>query len=250
MATEKKQPVAALVGVHKAFGAVTAVEQFDLEIFPNEVVALVGDNGAGKSTLLKTIAGIHSPTSGHIELDGQEVSLKGPKDARLAGIEVVYQDLALATLQPVFMNLFLGREIVHRWWGVLNKREMEKQTQALVDELDVRIPSVRAPINTLSGGQRQAVAICRATHWASSMVLLDEPTAALGVAETKKVEELVVRLKNRGAGILLVSHNMDQVFRLADRVAVLRRGKQVGVRDIGTLTRNELVAMITGAVDE
>ncbi len=243
-------PIAALVGVHKAFGAVTAVEKFDLELFPNEVVALVGDNGAGKSTVIKTIAGIHAPTTGHIELHGGAVSLKGPKDARAAGIEVVYQDLALATLQPVYMNLFLGRELVHKPWGLLKKKEMARQTQALVDELDVRVPSVSAPVNTLSGGQRQAVAICRATHWASSIVLLDEPTAALGVAETKKVEELVIRLKNRGTAILLVSHNMDQVLRLADRVVVLRRGKQVGVKNIDAITRNDLVAMITGVSDE
>jgi ABC-type sugar transport system ATPase subunit len=246
----QSSPIAALVGVHKKFGAITAVESFDLELFPNEVVALVGDNGAGKSTLIKTIAGIHAPTRGHIELHGEKVSLKGPKDARAAGIEVVYQDLALATLQPVYMNLFLGRELVRKPWGLINKKEMQRQTQALVDELDVRVPSVSAPVNTLSGGQRQAIAICRATHWASSIVLLDEPTAALGVAETKKVEELVIRLKNRGAAVLLVSHNMDQVFRLADRVVVLRRGKQIGVKDIRSITQNELVAMITGVADE
>lgn len=250
MTISKGAPIAALVEVHKAFGAITAVERFNLELFPNEIVALVGDNGAGKSTLIKTIAGIHAPTTGHIELHGQAVSLKGPKDAREAGIEVVYQDLALATLQPVYMNLFLGRELVYKPWGLLKKREMERQTKALVDELDVRVPSVSATVNTLSGGQRQAVAICRATHWASSIVLLDEPTAALGVAETKKVEELVVRLKNRGAAVLLVSHNMDQVFRLADRVAILRRGKQVGVRDTDSINRNELVGLITGVGDE
>lgn len=246
---DRNVPIAALVGVGKTFGAVTAVERFDLELFSGEVVALVGDNGAGKSTLIKTIAGLHSPSSGHIELHNSPVTLKGPKDARMAGIEVVYQDLALASDQPVYMNLFLGRELTRKPWGWLNRREMARRTQDLVDELDVRIPSVRAPVSALSGGQRQAVAICRATHWASSIVLLDEPTAALGVAETKKVEELVTRLKDRGAAILLVSHNMDQVFRLAYRVAVLRRGQQIGVRDVAEVTKNELVSMITGLSD-
>jgi simple sugar transport system ATP-binding protein len=242
-------PVAALRGVSKIFGAVTAVESFDLELFPNQIVALVGDNGAGKSTLIKTIAGIHQPTAGHIELRGQKVTLRGPKDARAAGIEVVYQDLALAVDQPVYMNLFLGREVTHGPLRTLHRREMSRLTKQLVDDLDVRIPSVSAPLSTLSGGQRQAVAICRATHWASSIVLLDEPTAALGVAETKKVEELILRLKERGAAILLVSHNMDQVFRLADRVAVLRRGKQADVLPLAETTRNHLVSMITGVAE-
>ena len=242
-------PIAALVGVGKTFGAVTAVERFDLEMFSGEIVALVGDNGAGKSTLIKTIAGIHQPSSGHIELHGRKVNLKGPKDVRNAGIEVVYQDLALAIDQSVYMNLFLGRELIKKPWGWLDRKEMARQTQTLIDDLDVRIPSVSAPVNSLSGGQRQAIAICRATHWASSIVLLDEPTAALGVAETKKVEELVERLKSRGAAILLVSHNMDQVFRLADRVAVLRRGRQVGTQRIAETSRNNLVSMITGLSD-
>ena len=242
-------PIAALVGVGKSFGAVTAVDRFDLEMFPGEIVALVGDNGAGKSTLIKTIAGIHRPSSGHIELRNKKVILRGPKDARDAGIEVVYQDLALAADQSVYMNLFLGRELTKQPWGWLDRKEMARQTQALIDDLDVRIPSVSVPVSSLSGGQRQAIAICRATHWASSIVLLDEPTAALGVAETKKVEELVGRLKSRGAAILLVSHNMDQVFRIADRVAVLRRGKQVGIRQVAETTRNELVSMITGLSD-
>ena len=161
-------------------------------------------------------------------------------------MEVVYQDLALVDLQPVYMNLFLGRELVSGPLRLLDRREMARQTQTLVDALDVRIPSAKASIRDLSGGQRQGVAICRATHWASSLVLMDEPTAALGVAETAKVESLIARLRDRGAAVLLVSHNMDQVVRLADRVAVLRRGVQVGVRRIAEINHNDLVAMITG----
>ena len=161
-------------------------------------------------------------------------------------MEVVYQDLALVDLQPVYMNLFLGRELVSGPLRLLDRREMARQTQTLVDALDVRIPSAKASMRDLSGGQRQGVAICRATHWASSLVLMDEPTAALGVAETAKVESLIARLRDRGAAVLLVSHNMDQVVRLADRVAVLRRGVQVGVRRIAEINHNELVAMITG----
>jgi ABC-type sugar transport system ATPase subunit len=237
-----------LVNLHKHFGGIIAVESFDLEIAAGEIVALVGDNGAGKSTLVKMIAGAYKPTGGEIWLNGQNVTFKDASDARAHGVEVVYQDLALVDIQPVYMNLFLGRELVTGPLRLLDRREMARQTQALVDSLDVRIPSARASMRDLSGGQRQGVAICRATHWASSLVLMDEPTASLGVAETAKVESLIARLRDRGAAVLLVSHNIDQVVRLADRVAVLRRGVQVGVRRISEINHNELVAMITGVV--
>jgi simple sugar transport system ATP-binding protein len=161
---------------------------------------------------------------------------------------VVYQDLALADSQPVYMNMFLGRELVRGPLRLLDRKRMARETQELVDTLDVRIPSAKAIIRDLSGGQRQGVAICRATHWASSLVLMDEPTAALGVAETAKVENLIERLRERGAAVLIVSHNLDQVFRLADRIAVLRRGRQVGVRTAADTDRNEIVSMITGVV--
>ncbi|MCK8607916.1 ATP-binding cassette domain-containing protein [Agromyces sp. C10] len=235
-----------LSGISKHFGGIVAIERFDLEVEAGEVVALVGDNGAGKSTLVKIISGVHAPTHGEIRLGGERVAFRDASDARNHGVEVVYQDLALVDLQPVYMNLFLGRELRKKPLGFLDRAEMARQTQQLVDDLDVRIPSAKAALSDLSGGQRQAIAIARATHWASRLVLMDEPTAALGVAETAKVEELILKLKARGAAVLVVSHNMEQVFRIADRVTVLRRGKQVGTRRVADTSHNELVSMITG----
>ncbi|UOY02857.1 ATP-binding cassette domain-containing protein [Blastococcus sp. PRF04-17] len=235
-----------LNGIHKHFGGVVAVERFDLEVAAGEIVALVGDNGAGKSTLVKIISGLYQPSEGEIWLNGEQVHFRDASDARRKGVEVVYQDLALVDEQPVYMNMFLGRELVRGPLRLLDRRRMARETQELVDALDVRIPSARATLRDLSGGQRQGIAICRATHWATGLVLMDEPTAALGVAETAKVEELIARLRERGAAVLLVSHNLDQVFRLADRIAVLRRGKQVGVRSVQETSRNEIVSMITG----
>jgi simple sugar transport system ATP-binding protein len=236
-----------LNNIRKQFGGVVAIERFDLEVQAGEIVALVGDNGAGKSTLVKMVSGVYQPTEGEILLQGRPASFRDASDARRQGVEVVYQDLALVDSQPVYMNMFLGRELTRGPFRLLDRRRMARETQELVDDLDVRIPSAKATIRELSGGQRQAVAICRATHWASSLVLMDEPTAALGVAETAKVEELIVRLRERGAGVLIVSHNLDQVFRIADKVAVLRRGRQIGLRDIAETSRNEVVGMITGA---
>ncbi|WP_281887142.1 ATP-binding cassette domain-containing protein [Agromyces rhizosphaerae] len=192
------------------------------------------------------ISGVHQPTDGEIRLGGEKVAFRDASDARANGVEVVYQDLALVDLQPVYMNLFLGRELRKAPLGLLDRAEMARQTQQLVDDLDVRIPSAKSPLGDLSGGQRQAIAIARATHWASRLVLMDEPTAALGVAETAKVEELILKLKERGAAVLVVSHNMEQVFRIADRVTVLRRGRQVGTRRVVETSHNELVSMITG----
>lgn len=243
-----KTPALKIVNLHKNFGGVIAVKSFDLEVAPGEIVALVGDNGAGKSTLVKMISGLYQPSGGEIYLAGKGVAFRDASDARAQGVEVVYQDLALVDDQPVYMNMFLGRELVSGPLRLLDRKAMAARTQELVESLDVRIPSVKALIRDLSGGQRQGIAICRATHWASSLVLMDEPTAALGVAETAKVEQLIVRLRNRGAGVLLVSHNMDQVFRMADRVAVMRRGQQVGVKTLAETTHNELVSMITGLV--
>lgn len=237
-----------LRGLSKHFGGVVAVERFDLEVAAGEIVALVGDNGAGKSTLVKMISGLYQPTDGEIVIHGKPVHFSDASDARAEGVEVVYQDLALVDQQPVYMNLFLGRELRKPLTGVLDRRRMADETQRLIDELDVRIPSARAVISDLSGGQRQGIAIARATHWASGLVLMDEPTAALGIAETARVEDTIMRLKQRGAAVLIVSHNLDQVFRLADRVAVLRRGRQVGVRAIGEVERNDVVGMITGLV--
>jgi ABC-type sugar transport system ATPase subunit len=240
------EPALRLDKVRKEFGGVVAIAGFSLSVHRGEVVALVGDNGAGKSTLIKLVSGVHPPTSGEIYLDGEPVKAADANAARKLGVEVVYQDLALVDHQPVYMNMFLGRELVTGPLRRLDKKRMARETQQLVDELDVRIPSAKATIRDLSGGQRQGVAISRATHWAQQLVLMDEPTAALGVAETARVEELIERLKAKNIAILLVSHNLDQVFRLADRITVLRRGTQIGTRVTAETDKNEIVSMITG----
>jgi ABC-type sugar transport system ATPase subunit len=241
-----REPVLSLQQIHKTYGGVVAIEAFDLDIEAGEIVALVGDNGAGKSTLIKIIAGVEAPTSGRILLDGAEIAIKDPSVSQALGIQVVYQDLALADSQPVYMNMFLGRELTTPPFGRLDRKRMIGETEALVRELDVRIPSAKATIRDLSGGQRQGVAIARATHWARKLVLMDEPTAALGVAETAKVENIIEALKARNVPILIVSHSLDQVFRLSDRICVLRRGKQIGVRETAKTDKNEIVSMITG----
>ncbi|OHV66248.1 ABC transporter ATP-binding protein [Mesorhizobium sp. LCM 4577] len=238
-------PILQLQDIRKNFGGLTAIENFSLEVFPGEIVALVGDNGAGKSTLVKIISGVHPPSSGTITIEGKPVTMSNATMGRAHGIEVVYQDLALADQQTVYMNMFLGREPLNRL-GLLDRRRMIDETEKLVKELDVRIPSAHATIRDLSGGQRQGVAIARATHWASKLILLDEPTAALGVAETAKVEAIVQSLKQRNVGILIISHSLDQVFKLSDRICVLRRGKQIGVRETKKTDKNEIIAMITG----
>jgi simple sugar transport system ATP-binding protein len=239
-------PLIRIERVRKEFGAVVALEEVTLDVNPGHIVALVGDNGAGKSTVVKCIAGVYRPTSGQILLDGQPVHFSGPLDARSQGIEAVYQDLAVANAQPVYMNMFLGRELVKGPLRRLDREAMATETQTALDELEVRIDSPRNTTRDLSGGQRQAVAIARAVHWARRLVLMDEPTAALGVAETRRVEELIRRMRDRGRAILIVSHSLDQVFRLADWICVLRRGKQVGIRRTSETTGDEIVAMITG----
>jgi simple sugar transport system ATP-binding protein len=239
-------PALQLDKVRKEFGGIVAIKEFNVSVHRGEVVALVGDNGAGKSTLIKIVSGVYHPTSGDIRVDGETVRSTNASATRRLGVEVVYQDLALADHQPVYMNMFLGRELVTGPFRRLDKKRMARDTQQLVDELDVRIPSAKATIGDMSGGQRQGVAIARATHWAQRLVLMDEPTAALGVAETARVEELILRLRQRNLAILLVSHNLDQVMRLADRVTVLRRGTQIGTRVTAHTDKNEIVSMITG----
>jgi len=239
-------PALSLRNIHKNFDGIIAIETFDLDIARGEVVALVGDNGAGKSTLVKIIAGMYQPTSGEIRLDGEAVHFTDASQSQAKGIQVVYQDLALADSQTVYMNLFLGREKTTGPFGKLDRRSMIAETEKLVRDLDVRIPSAKSIIRSLSGGQRQGVAIARATHWATNLVLMDEPTAALGVAETARVESIITGLKARNLAILIVSHSLDQVFRLSDRICVLRRGKQIGLRKTNETDKNEIVSMITG----
>jgi simple sugar transport system ATP-binding protein len=239
-------PIVALENVRKEFGGLVALEGTSLAVSRGEIVAIVGDNGAGKSTLLKIIAGVHEPTDGRVMFDGQEVRLGSPAIARRHGVEAVYQDLALAPEQPVYMNLFLGRELTKRPLGFLDHRRMAQETRELLAELKIDLPSPRTAVDRLSGGQRQGVAIARATHWGDRLILMDEPTAALGVQETGRVEELIARLRDRGKAMIVISHNLEQVFRIADRVCVLRRGKHVATRSVQEIDGDELVSLITG----
>lgn len=241
-----RQVAVSLVGIRKTFGGVVALDDVSLEVGAGEVVALVGDNGAGKSTLVKVIAGVHQPDAGTVLVDDEPCSFSTARDSRAKGIEVVYQDLALAEHQEVYMNMFLGREISRTPLKLLDKRKMKRRTEEILDELDVHIPYSSAIVRNLSGGQRQGVAIGRAVHWAERLVLMDEPTAALGVQETSRVEDTIKKMRTRGLAVLLVSHNLEQVFRLADRIYVLRRGRMVGDREVAATTGDEIVSMITG----
>ncbi|MFI5619385.1 ATP-binding cassette domain-containing protein [Streptomyces sp. NPDC051567] len=240
-------PVLALRGVSKRFGAVQALTEVDLDVHAGEVVALVGDNGAGKSTLVKTIAGVHPVDEGVIEWQGRPVVLGTPHDARALGIATVYQDLALCDNLDVVGNLFLGRELTRR--GVLDEVEMERRARKLLATLSIRIPSVRVPVASLSGGQRQTVAIARSMLGEPRLVLLDEPTAALGVEQTAQVLDLVERLRERGHAVVLVSHDLADVRAVADRVAVLRLGRNNGVLAVADTSHEEIVSAITGATD-
>lgn len=240
-------PVLALRGISKRFGAVQALTDVDLEIRAGEVVALVGDNGAGKSTLVKTVAGVHPIDDGTVEWKGRPVEINRPHDAQDLGIATVYQDLALCDNLDVVANLFLGREL--RRGGVIDEVAMEKRAKELLDTLSIRIPSVRIPIASLSGGQRQVVAIARALIGEPEVVILDEPTAALGVEQTAQVLDLVERLRERGLGVILISHNMADVKAVADTVAVLRLGRNNGVFPVKETSHEEIIAAITGATD-
>ncbi|MFC8145766.1 ATP-binding cassette domain-containing protein [Streptomyces paradoxus] len=240
-------PVLALRGVSKRFGAVQALTDVELEVHAGEVVALVGDNGAGKSTLVKTIAGVHPIDEGVIEWDGRSVQINKPHDAQNLGIATVYQDLALCDNIDVVGNLYLGREIRKR--GVLDEVEMERRSRELLETLSIRIPSVRIPIASLSGGQRQTVAIARSMLGEPKLVILDEPTAALGVEQTAQVLDLVERLRERGHAVILISHNMADVKAVADKVAVLRLGRNNGVFEVKSTSQEEIISAITGATD-
>jgi D-xylose transport system ATP-binding protein len=239
--------VLALRGVSKRFGAVQALTDVELEVHAGEVVALVGDNGAGKSTLVKTIAGVHPIDEGAIEWDGRPVTISKPNDAQNLGIATVYQDLALCDNIDVVGNLYLGREIRKR--GVLDEVEMERRSRELLDTLSIRIPSVRIPIASLSGGQRQVVAIARSMLGEPKLVILDEPTAALGVEQTAQVLDLVERLRERGHAVILISHNMADVKAVADKVAVLRLGRNNGIFEVKSTSQEEIISAITGATE-
>jgi D-xylose transport system ATP-binding protein len=237
-------PALALKGVSKSFGPVQALSDVDFEVHNGEVVALVGDNGAGKSTLVKTIAGIHPADDGRILFEGEEVHIGGPTDAVHLGIATVYQDLALCDNLDVVENLYLGRE---QGLFALDETAMEKRTGELLNRLAVTIVNLRAEVGTLSGGQRQQVAIARSLLGDPKVVLLDEPTAALGVRQTAMVLDLVKRLRDEGHGVVVISHNLADVFEVADRIFVLRLGRKAADLAVRDASQEEVVAAITGA---
>ena len=243
-------PLLECKGVSKAFGAVQALHRVDFEIRRGEVMALVGDNGAGKSTLIKGIAGIHPFDEGEIYFDGERVNIHGPRDAAKLGIEVVFQDLALADNLDVVGNMFLGRERT-RWGFVLDESSMENAAQETMEGLSVTsLRSVRQTVAGLSGGQRQAVAVAKSVMWNSRELILDEPTAALGVAQTRQVLDLVRRLAEKDLGVVIISHNLHDIFEVADRITVLRLGQRVALLERSKTTQEEVVHAITaGALD-
>jgi D-xylose transport system ATP-binding protein len=243
--TETKTPTLELRNVSKAFGSVQALKDVDFHVTDGEVVALVGDNGAGKSTLIKSVAGIHPFDDGEVLFDGRPVNIHGPKDAAKLGIEVVYQDLALCDNLDVVQNMYLGRE-ARGFLFRLREAEMERRTAETMKGLAVTtISSTRQTVATLSGGQRQSVAVARAVMWNSRVVILDEPTAALGVAQTEQVLALVKRLGEQGLAVVIISHNLHDVFEVADRIVVLRLGRNAGEFERRATTQQEVVHAIT-----
>lgn len=250
--TSAEAPLLALKEVSKSFGAVHVLDRVDFEVYAGEVVGLVGDNGAGKSTLIKAIAGSHQIDSGDIYFEGERVEISDPQDATGLGIATVYQDLALCDNLDVVANLYLGHEKISsgvgkaaRW---LKEPAMEQQSLELLDSLSVTtIQKVRTPVESLSGGQRQSVAIARSLLGDPKVVLLDEPTAALGVAQTRQVLDLILRLKDRGLGVVVISHNLADIFEVTDRVIVLRLGRRIKDFDVKASRQEEVVAAITGA---
>jgi ABC-type sugar transport system ATPase subunit len=244
-------PLLQCVNLTKKFGGLTAVDSVSLDINIGEAVGLVGDNGAGKSTLIKMISGVYHADGGEIIYENRKVVFTGPREARDMGIETIYQDLALAENLDVGSNIFLGREIKRRYLGglvqTLDRSKMRVESDKVLSRLDIHIPSLSQQIRNLSGGQRQAVAIARTIYWNAKMVIMDEPTAALGVAEQRKVLRTVRTLVDQGVPVIIISHNMQDVFAVADRIVVMRRGKKVGERVAAKTNPDEIVSLMVGA---
>src|SRR6266516_8225288 len=257
MGTEKHimadvQPILQVKDLYKRFGGLVAVDHVSLDIHPGEVVGLLGDNGAGKSTLIKMISGVYKPDGGQLLLDGEAVSFSTPLEARRRGIETIYQDLALCENLDASANIFLGRERMRHQLGifrVLDRPYMLRESRQVLDQLDIRIPELRSPIRQLSGGQRQAVAIARAVYWNARLMIMDEPTAAVGVPEQRKVLQLVRALREAGVPVILITHNMQDAFAVADRLLVMRRGRLVGECSPSTTSVSELVSLMLGATE-
>lgn len=249
--SQRGEPSLRLSGISKSFGAVQALHNVDFEVYAGEVVGLVGDNGAGKSTLIKAISGVNIPDSGAIYVQGKRVTITKPADATNLGIETVYQDLALCDNLDVVANLFLGREertsLIPYLVRPLNEIDMERRARDVLAQLDVKIPSIRVPVASLSGGQRQSIAVAKTILRNAQVVLLDEPTAALGVVQTRQVLQLIRRLRDNGLAVVVISHNLADVFEVVDRVVVLRLGQRVATFDVRNTTPEQVVSAITGA---
>jgi len=249
--SDNKKVVLRAEHISKSFGSVQALKDVSFDIFDDEIVGLVGDNGAGKSTLIKILSGNFPPDEGSIFLEGNKVNFKSPIESRKMGIETVYQDLSLCENLDSISNLFIGREVCKNIIGfnILQKRIMEKRTLDTMAKIDINLPSVKERVEFLSGGQRQAVSLGRFVAWGQKMALLDEPTAALGVRETRKVLDLITKIREeKKISIILISHNLQQVFEVVDRIIVLRLGQIIGVRERRSTTADEIVSLITGAV--
>ena len=248
----EQQPLLEARGIVKSFGKVQALRGANFTVHAGEVVALVGDNGAGKSTLVKTLVGVHPPDSGAILFEGEPVDIHTPQQARALGIETVYQDLALAAEIDPAANMFLGREIMRPGalgkLGFLDKAAMRKRSEDAFRDLGVRIQDTAAPVANMSGGQRQGIAISRAVTWANKVVFMDEPTAALGVVQTRNVLEQIKRVREHGLSVVLISHNLPEIFEVADRIEVLRLGERVAQFQRGDVTMEEIVGAMTGAL--
>ena len=245
----KLPPLLEVKHLSKSFGAVQALKNLSMHVDAGEVVALAGDNGAGKTTLIKAISGVYRPTAGHILLSGEEVSFASPQEARERGIETIYQDLALADNLTIGANIFLGREPMTRRFGflpVLDRKKMAEAARSTMAMLDFHVNRLEAPVSNFSGGQRQAVAIGRAVYWNARILIMDEPTAALGVPEQRKVISLIHQLKAQGRGVIFISHNLQDIFAVSDRIVVLRRGVMAGERKIAETTHDEVVKLMIG----
>jgi ABC-type sugar transport system ATPase subunit len=240
-----------MIGVTKRFGGVLALDAVDFELRRGEVMALVGDNGAGKSTLIKVMSGAHRADVGEMLLDGEVVEFADPQDAWAAGVATIYQELALAGKMSIADNIFLGREMVRRIGGIgfLDRAAMRRRANELLRDLDVQVPNLEIWVESLSGGQRQGVAIARALNIDTDLIIMDEPTAALAVAEVRKVLGFIDRLRAQGKSVVLISHNIQDVFTITDRITVLRQGRRVAVRDTQTTTPEEIIGFITGAFE-
>lgn len=245
-----KEPILTVNNVSKRFGGTQASSNLSLDLYEGEVLALAGDNGAGKSTLIKMIAGVHTPDTGDIRFRGETISDRTPQEVRDLGIETIYQDLALADNLDVGVNIFLGRERMKSFLGLplLDRKFMREESRGALKHLGIELNDLRMPVRNLSGGQRQAIAISRAVYWQAKLIIMDEPTAALGVPEQREVKSLIKRLQEQGVAIIFISHNLTDIFDVSDRILVLERGRKAGERLIDQTNEDEVVSMMMGRI--